>query len=328
MKAKLLILIFGLTFIPEVFPQVSLVLKDTRNGREWPIRKGKRLVLTNLDYINKKEDYITSGTLVSFTDSSLIVHSDWTDRDESFMFRDIDHVKVSQSSEGKSVGYMFWGMGLSCIVAAPLAGINDNGPYNFSSVLISLGTGVFFAGTGYLIFNPYDKSYRVTGTCQSRNERYLRNKNGSYLFSLATGVGASYGGMGFRFQARLGGATGVGFHIGTGWDFPYLTDSITKIVVPCCFSVLAGVKFFPYHGWYLDVQFGNFGRVATVTIEENKMIIHKVTTPYGFVFTLGGDWFFGRTFGLNLGFGTALDLTAPESSNTFPAFDMGFIIKF
>ena len=58
------------------------------------------------------------------------------------------------------------------------------------------------------------------------------------------------------------------------------------------------------------------------------MVIHHIDIPYGFVFILGGDWFSGRNFGLNLGFGKALDLTAPESSNTFPVFDMGFIIKF
>jgi hypothetical protein len=78
----------------------------------------------------------------------------------------------------------------------------------------------------------------------------------------------------------------------------------------------------------MDVQFGNFGRVATVSRENNQIIIHQVTTPYGFVFTLGGDWYFGRYFGMNLGCGTALDLTAPKSSNTFGVFDMGFLIKF
>ena len=329
MKANGLILIFGFVFTTAVFPQVALVLKDSENGREWPIRKGKTLTLYNHDYISNAIDYITSGTLVSYTDTSLTLRSELTRQDKTILFEDIDQVKIRQSPEGKSTGGFFLGYGGLTIILSPFAGIEQHAPYDWTSTMAAFGFGVVSAAVGYLILAPYDKSYTVSGTCHSRNEKYLRNRNNNYYFSMGFGFGPSYGGIGFRSQARLGGITGVGFHLGGGWNFLYGSADTTKQVsLDDAFSVLAGVKFFPYRGWYMDVQFGQFGKIATVSYEENKMIIHRIDHPYGFVFTLGGDWFWGRHFGLNLGFGTALDLTAPESSNTFPVFDMGFIIKF
>jgi len=64
----------------------------------------------------------------------------------------------------------------------------------YTSALATLGADVIMTSIGYLILNPYKKSYRISGTCKTPNESYLRNKNGTYFFSLATGVGVSYGG--------------------------------------------------------------------------------------------------------------------------------------
>jgi hypothetical protein len=327
MKSKVLILIFGFFFIHSGFSQVALVLKDSRNGREWAIRRGKRLVLTNPDYINNKEDYLTNGTLVSFTDSSLTLRSELTKTEKTIRFEDIGQVRVDQSFEGKCTGAFFAGYGMLTIILSPFAGIEQHAQYDWTATLASFGFGVVSTAIGYLILSPYEESYTISGICHSRNERYLRNKNGTYYFSMGFGIGPSYGGIGFRAQGRLGRITGLGFHLGGGWNFFFQSDSPEKVALDDAFSVLAGIKFFPYRGWYMDIQFGNFGKIATVTYKDNTMIINHIDKPYGFVFTLGGDWYFGRHLGLNLGFGTALDLTAPESSNTFPVFDMGFIIK-
>jgi hypothetical protein len=328
MKAKVLILIFGFLFFSAGFPQMALVLKDIINGREWAIRKGKRLVLTNPDYVNNDEHYIASGSLVSFTDSSLTLRTELTNNYETILFEDIGQVRVKESSEGRTTGSFFLVTGALTIVYSPFTGIEQHAPYDWTNAIETFGFGVVTAAIGYLILAPYEKSYTVSGICHSRNERYLRNRNNTYYFSTGFGFGPSYGGIGFRTQARLGNITGVGFHLGGGWNFFYQSDDPSKVALDDAFNVLGGVKFFPYRGWYLDAQFGQFGKIATVSYDDGFMVIHHIDSPYGFVFTLGGDWFFGRNFGLNLGLGTALDLTAPESSNTFSVFDMGFIIKF
>ena len=323
-----MILIFWFVYISSGFSQVALVLKDCVNGREWAIRKGKSLVLTNADYVDNKEDYMTSGTLVSFTDTSLTLRTEFTRQDKTIFFKDIDQVRVRQSKEGKGTGAFFLSYGILTVILSPFAGIEQHAPYDWTSTMAAFGFGIVSSAVGYLILEPYDKSYTVSGICHSRDEKYLRNKNNNYYFSMGFGFGPSYGGIGFRTQARLGGITGVGFHLGGGWNFLYgSADTTQQVSLDDAFSVLAGVKFFPYRGWYMDVQFGQFGKIATVSYEEDKMIIHHIDKPYGFVFTFGGDWFWGRHLGLNLGFGAALDLTAPESSNMFPVFDMGFIIK-
>ena len=328
MRRITIILIFGFVFISAGSSQVALVLKDNTNGREWPIGKGKTLSVTGNFIKDEFKPFNLTGSLISFTDNSLTLRSELWKKDTTILFEDIDQVRVKQSLAGNGTGILLLSLGLPGIILAPVAGIEENAPYNWTSAIATFGFSMITSAAGYLILQPYESSYTLSGTCHSRLEKYLRNKNGTYYFSAGYGFGPSYGGIGFRAQTRIGGISGVGFHIGGGWNFLYgSADTTQQVSLDDAFSVLAGVKFFPYRGWYMDVQFGQFGKIATVSYEEDKMIIHHIDKPYGFVFTFGGDWFWGRHLGLNLGFGAALDLTAPESSNMFPVFDMGFIIK-
>ncbi len=317
-----------LTAVPAI-SQVSLVLRGSDFGRTWAIRKGKTLSVMHYLSGNDFLQPSLEGKLAGMTDSSLTLYNENLTRDTTILFTDITGVGIRQTTAGKIFSFTFITAGVLTVCASPAAGFVESGQPGFQtgSFLTALGAGLVMTAIGALSALPYLERYKVKGACHTSNGRFLYNGNGTYFFSMGTGMGASYGGMGFRFQARFGRLMGIGMHVGVGWVFPYLSDSDTINIIGNPVSVLTGIKFFPYKGLYLDVQFGNFGRIADVSWQDGRQIVANARTPYGLVFSSGWDCFISRSFGLNLGAGVALDLTAPKTSNTFPVFDIGFIFK-
>jgi hypothetical protein len=327
-SGALIIFILIMTAFPAI-SQVGLVIKGTGFDKTWAIRKGRNLsvarFLSNYDSVL----YSLKGRLVGITDSSLTLHCSNLHHDTTILFHNIAEVKVQQTGAGKFCSYTFLTAGVLTILYSPVAGFSqpESSLYQFDEFLTALGAGLVMTTIGALSVLPYAETYRVSGACRTSNGRFLYNGNGTYYFSFATGMGASYGGLGFRLQARFGRIMGVGAHVGVGWVFPYLPENDSVLILDNAVSVLTGIKFFPYRGLYLGVQFGNFGRIADVTRKDDQIILINARTPYGFIFSAGADWFLSRSFGFNFGAGIALDLTAPKSSNTFPTFDIGFIFK-
>jgi hypothetical protein len=324
------ILVFLFILVLPAMSQRALVLKDQHNGRAWAIKKGKNLSVSSWTTGQYPVEINMTGRLADLTDSSFTLVNERGYSEKTFLFNDVSEVQVIQSGAGQFASYTCLGIGFLAVIYSPWAyfgGTDENPSSHINNFVTCLSIGLAMTGLGICAVLPYMNSYDVSGVCHTSNGIFLRNRNGTYYFSLATGMGDSYGGLGFRAQARFGRIMGVGVHTGVGWLFPYLSNGDNIYIDGNSISVMTGVKFFAYRGWYLDVQFGNFGRIGEIYHVGDQVVVRNLRTPYGFVFTAGGDWFLSRTFGLNFGLGTALDLTAPNSSNTFPAFDMGFIIK-
>jgi len=154
-----------------------------------------------------------------------------------------------------------------------------------------------------------DYSYDDAVTVSPSPATYAAN-----YFMLATGFGTSYGGgVGLRMQFRVGGNVGFGFHMGGGYN-----------VVEDSFGASAGLKFFPFRGFYLiNTQFGIVGRErAFGSIEETILL--------GPSAMIGGDWNWGRSvgFGFNAAVGATYILNTEQTQNIRPAFDIGFVIRF
>jgi len=160
-----------------------------------------------------------------------------------------------------------------------------------------------------------------------RREKYFSNgKNENY--SLSFGGGESYGFIGLRFQHRWGGLQGWAYHVGVGLS-PYGTPEHQTT-----FNFSAGMKYFFYKGWYLDLQFGTFptGRpkpTTSDTLHSTDINFQEfdVRTAYGISFLLGGDWYINRFVGFNAAMGAAYNLTKPGYKRTEVAVDFGFFVR-
>ncbi len=150
-----------------------------------------------------------------------------------------------------------------------------------------------------------------------KHEHFFSNKKNNY-FSIATGVGSSYGDIGIRLQARHGRKLGFGYHVGLGVS-PHSEDlGGTRIFIT------TGLKFFWYKAWYINCQFGPTGvyrKSINSTTDETGIF-------FGPSFLLGGDWFFNKYIGLNGAIGVATNITEPEVQTEFFTADFGFIVKF
>ncbi|MCD4832653.1 MAG: hypothetical protein K8R31_02580 [Bacteroidales bacterium] len=130
-------------------------------------------------------------------------------------------------------------------------------------------------------------------------------------FSLGAGFGRSYGGIGVRAQWRLGEDFAFAPHLGLGY-------TPNNIGFPIFLN--AGLKMYFYKPVYIDLQFGVFG--------ENSQYIDDYIDEWpawGPSFLAGADINLGEMFGINFGGGISLDIGGTE---IFPAFDLGFFIRF
>jgi len=151
---------------------------------------------------------------------------------------------------------------------------------------------------------------------RANKDRFFFDQRDTYYYSGALGFGQSYGGLGLRFQGRIGRTLGFGYHGGVGL-FPPMTINGVSTKGGVFFSI--GAKFFWYRAWYLDVQYGSVGQYHTNTGNG---------TIYGPSFLIGGDWFFNDRFGLNVAAGVAMNATLRDEQLAAPTLDIGFLFKF
>lgn len=151
---------------------------------------------------------------------------------------------------------------------------------------------------------------------RANKDRFFFDHNDTYYYSGALGFGQSYGGLGLRFQGRVGRTLGFGYHCGIGILPPVggYSVSLSNLVF---FSV--GAKFFYYRAWYLDVQYGSVGRH-----QEGS----GSATVYGPSVLIGCDLFFGKGLGVNIAAGVAMNATVKHEQLATPTFDIGFLFKF
>jgi hypothetical protein len=164
-----------------------------------------------------------------------------------------------------------------------------------------------------------DINSKESNNKQQKEDKFYKDKKDSY-FSTAIGYGTSYGGFGIRQDFRGGKILGFGLHVGAGY-FPFNGGG---------FLISGGAKFYFYKGFYLNFQYGYVGiEQTTVDSYNGTTYIHeeKKYTLHGPSFLIGGDWFFGKRFGLNIGAGVTIveNSTLIKNAGTL---DVGFIIKY
>lgn len=135
---------------------------------------------------------------------------------------------------------------------------------------------------------------------------------GNY-FSLGTGFGRSYGGFGFRAQFRRGDSFAFGPHLGMGY-------TPNTIGFPLFMNI--GMKIFFFNPIYLDLQFGVFGENSAWITST----IYDEWPAWGPTLMTGADINIGKMFGINFAGGISLDMGGMDIF--FPAFDIGFFIRF
>ena len=146
---------------------------------------------------------------------------------------------------------------------------------------------------------------------------FVKNKN--EYWSLATGLGQSYGGMiGLRFQQRFGEKMGLGYHGGIGYTPG--GDTLRGFV-----GFAVGVKFFFYKSYYINLQYGTAGLIYYEDVYGN---ILNQEIMYGPAVMAGGDWFFTKYFGMNGALGVAFNVSHPDVQSAIFKLDIGLMVKF
>jgi hypothetical protein len=169
----------------------------------------------------------------------------------------------------------------------------------------------------------------VSGNEVKKDDKYFIDNKNKYFTCFAFGYGQTYGGLGLKYQGRIGNIMGFGYHAGVGRVLDFSGNYKSSDL----FWVNAGVKFFWFKGCYLDLSFGNVLNYA-ITMYFYDDFIHRTSswtrygTAYGTSLLVGIDLFFGKHFGLNVAAGGAFNLTESSAPRIFPTFDLGFIAKF
>jgi hypothetical protein len=178
---------------------------------------------------------------------------------------------------------------------------------------------------------PRRSSSKSEKTVKNTDSEPVKKKESSFFkyhqnryFSIATGLGDSYGGLGMRAQARFGGNVGFGVQAGVGW-FPGVEDE-------SCFAVEAGFKFYLYRGIYINTQFGILGKQTTYDYSYGSYSGYNYNSAsevlYGPSILTGVDLIFGRHFGFNAAAGISVIVNGSMDGDVLPALDLGFIYKF
>ncbi len=160
------------------------------------------------------------------------------------------------------------------------------------------------------------ETFQIDASKRELYDPYFFKSKHDY-WSLATGIGPSYGGMGLRFQQRFGKIQGYGYHVGMGvmtggegyrsfWGYSF------------------GFKFFPYKSYYVNAQYGSIGIVYQEDILGN---IVNQEALYGPSALIGADWFFSQYFGMNVGIGASFNITHPDVQAVIFTYDFGLVVK-
>ena len=159
-------------------------------------------------------------------------------------------------------------------------------------------------------------------------DKFFLNKKNKYFAGFGVGYGQTYGGLGFKYQGRIGNIVGFGYHIGTG----HVLDFSGNIPAENLIWVNIGAKLFWYKGWYVDFSYGSVANYTLTELTEGYFGIPISTTryetAYGPSILIGIDLFFNKHYGLNVAAGTAINITESRINRYFATFDIGFIAKF
>jgi regulator of replication initiation timing len=147
---------------------------------------------------------------------------------------------------------------------------------------------------------------KVSGGSSSRPDKAERRKR-NYL-SLGIGAGTNYSGVGLCLQSRIGGLSGIGFHVSGG----LIPDE--QILVG------AGFKFFYYKGGFIDFSYNS----NVKTLNPSSSSSDFKFTHYMSVST-GWDIYLTRRFGLKIAVG---GYYIEETREVLPGGDFGFSYKF
>lgn len=171
--------------------------------------------------------------------------------------------------------------------------------------------------------NGKEEIFNTEPALLEKPDNFFSDKKDKY-FSIATGFGQSYGGLGIRLQGRAGKILGFGYHAGVGYVLPQENEK-TDIFYSF------GLKFFWLKAWYVDLQYGPtsigtksysvYNHYFWTHIEEKEIL-------FGPSLLIGGDWFFDERVGLNGALGVATNLTNDIFPVVFATMDFGFVVKF
>jgi len=161
----------------------------------------------------------------------------------------------------------------------------------------------------------FTNSESISNNVGTSNSETNLNRKGNY-FSIATGYGNSYGGLGFRLQYVTPGNVRVGIHGGAGY-FPSMGGWLL-------FS--GGVQIYFWDEMYVDAQFGAFGAYENAYWSDYDSH-YDSGRLWGPSLLIGYDWFVTDHFGFNLATGASLDVGDYGGGVTW-AIDGGFVFRF
>lgn len=136
-----------------------------------------------------------------------------------------------------------------------------------------------------------------------------KNNPGKY-YSLGIGAGTPYGGYGLKVQYKTSNRLGLAYHFGVGTTFE---NDI---------NATAGVKYYFYKWLYLNPQLGYF-MYKNEGIDNNQSYYTELAADFYGAFFIGGDIFFTRHFGLDIGLGAVI-----FEEYVAPAIGIGLQYKF
>lgn len=161
------------------------------------------------------------------------------------------------------------------------------------------------------------EAFQVEGLKRELYDPYFMKNKHDY-WSFATGLGPSYGGLGLRFQQRMGRILGYGYHASIG----VMTGGEG---FRSFWGYSLGFKFYPYKSYYVNAQYGSIGIIYQEDVLGN---IVNQEALYGPSLLVGGDWFFSQYFGMNAGIGVSFNITHPDVQSAIFTYDIGLMVKF
>lgn len=168
--------------------------------------------------------------------------------------------------------------------------------------------------------------------------KFEMNGHNRYI-SLGGGFGNSYGGVGTRFQFRVGHIVGFGLHCGFG-IYPRLFDISGTGSFQKRLTFDLGLKIFCYKWIYVDFQLGIMGRDGgyyLYDIRKSANYNNYDDPLIGPAILAGADYIFGKHLGVNIAAGVSFPIkdiridTGPfpeTKTDIFPAIDAGVFYKF
>lgn len=159
---------------------------------------------------------------------------------------------------------------------------------------------------GRLTVNYKDirNAYFLAGPKTEKEKAMIREEESKYkYFSIATGLGYSYAGVGIRLQYRIGEKTGMAFHLGVGYNEyevvsrTYSFYESTIILNKSEVNFSGGIKLVFLSHFYINTS------VLLHTFDFSSYPNRE--DAYDLNILLGADWFFNDHLGINAALGVS-----------------------